>query len=84
MTEETISNYDHSIQIDPVTYPRFDPLMTAREVSQYLRVHYDTVIRWTKKKRIPVVGLVAGSPRYRKSSIDAWLSKTKKEEGSHA
>lgn len=55
-----------------------DQLMTAREVADYIRKNYDTVLRWAKNGRIPLAGRTPdGDPRFKKTSIDTWLVKNK-------
>ena len=57
-----------------------DPLWTAEEVAEYLRLAETTVSQWAKIGRIPVVK-VGALNRFRKSEIDAWLASNAKPAG---
>jgi excisionase family DNA binding protein len=49
-----------------------DPVLTAEDLAQYLRVHRTSVYRFLKYKGLP--GFKLGSDwRFRKSKVDAWL-----------
>lgn len=54
-----------------------EPLWTAEEVADYLRVAETTVSQWAKIGRIPVVK-VGTLNRFKKSEIDRWLASNSK------
>lgn len=53
-----------------------DPLMTTREVAEYLRVSTTTILRSWKSGDLPGfrVGGRRGPLRFRREEIDAWLA----------
>jgi len=48
-------------------------LLTARQLSELLGVSAETVLRWTRRGRLPGFRLPGGALRYRPDAIDAWL-----------
>ena len=50
-----------------------DCLLTAREVAGYLRVSTETVLRWTRRGKLPGFPLPSGAIRYRKDDLDRWV-----------
>ena len=50
-------------------------LMTAPELAEFLRISMASVYRLVKHKQIPVIK-VGHQLRFRKDSIDLWMSKT--------
>ena len=53
-------------------------MMTASEVSEYLRISRASVYRLVKTKEIPV-SKIGRQLRFRKDVIDKWLSKKESE-----
>ena len=51
-----------------------ESLLTAEEISRYLRVHKETIYRWVTRRQIPFVMLPRGL-RFRKEAVDQWLAK---------
>ena len=51
-----------------------EALWTAEEMSQYLRVHKETIYRWVTRRQIPFVMLPRGV-RFKKEAVDRWLAK---------
>jgi PTS system nitrogen regulatory IIA component len=50
-----------------------EPLMSVREIAEYLNVHISSIYMWSQKGQMPAIKM--GSMwRYRRSDIDAWLS----------
>jgi excisionase family DNA binding protein len=52
---------------------RLEPLMTARELAEMLRVSLSTVRRWTRSGKVPAVRLSNRAIRYRRSDVEAAL-----------
>ena len=50
------------------------PLLTAREVSEVLGDHPETVLRWVRRGKLPAVRLPSGQLRFREDALDAWLA----------
>ena len=50
-----------------------EPLMTAQEVADLVRVHIQTFHRWRRAGLGPRETSIAGKPRYRERDIEAWL-----------
>ena len=50
-------------------------VMTAQEVAGYLNLHYLTVIRFARQRRIPGLKLGGGDWRFLKSDLDQWIVK---------
>jgi excisionase family DNA binding protein len=50
-----------------------EPLLTARELSEWLGVSPETVLRWTRARKVPAVRLPGGALRYREEAIEAWI-----------
>lgn len=51
-------------------------ILTAREVADLLRVSAETVLRWTRHRKIEAVrlpGTKRGRARYRRSAVDAFI-----------
>ena len=59
--------------MEPVVRNAAEPLWTAEEVADYLRVSVETVKKWVKLDQIPH-GKAGSLARFRKSDIDAWLA----------
>jgi excisionase family DNA binding protein len=49
-------------------------LLTARELSEWLGVSPETVLRWTRARKVPAVRLPSRAVRYRESDIEAWVA----------
>ncbi len=47
------------------------PVMTVRELAEYLRVHPSTIYRLLKKRRIPAFK-VGSDWRFNRETIDRW------------
>ena len=58
--------------------PKSLDLMTADEVARYLRISKASIYRLVKDKKIPVSS-IGRQLRFRKDSIDRWLSKKESE-----
>jgi excisionase family DNA binding protein len=54
-------------------------LMTTPELAEYLRISMASVYRLVRQKQIPV-SKVGRQLRFRKDTIDLWLSKTEASE----
>jgi excisionase family DNA binding protein len=50
-----------------------DPLLTARQLSEWLGVSAETVLRWTRRGQLPAIRLPGGAIRIRESDLDGWL-----------
>lgn len=46
--------------------------LTIKEVSEYLSISHQTLMLWTRTKRIPAMK-VGKSWRYKKDEIDQWV-----------
>jgi excisionase family DNA binding protein len=51
--------------------------LTRRQVAEAFQVSPHTIIRWELAGRLPAVRLGAGSVRYRRADIEAFLSRCK-------
>jgi excisionase family DNA binding protein len=49
-------------------------LLTARELAEWIGVSTETVLRWTRARKLPAVRLPGGALRYRESDIEAWVA----------
>jgi len=49
------------------------PLLTARQVAEQLGVCPETVLRWTRDRKLPGHRLPGGGLRYQQAELDAWL-----------
>jgi excisionase family DNA binding protein len=49
-------------------------LLTAREVATQLSVSTETVLRWTRRGRLPGFRLPGGALRYREADLEGWLT----------
>jgi excisionase family DNA binding protein len=49
-------------------------LLRAREVAEQLDVSAETVLRWTRRGKLPGIRLSSGAVRYRAEEIDSWLA----------
>jgi excisionase family DNA binding protein len=49
-------------------------LLTAREVGEVLGVSAETILRWTRARKLPAIRLPSGAIRYREADIDEWLA----------
>jgi excisionase family DNA binding protein len=49
------------------------PLLTARQVADLLGVSSETVLRWTRRGKLPAVRLPGGALRYRPDILERWL-----------
>lgn len=47
--------------------------LTRREVADIFRVSQHSIIRWERDGRLPAVRLGAGSVRYRRADVQAFL-----------
>jgi excisionase family DNA binding protein len=56
------------------------PVMTVRELADYLRVHPSTIYRLLKQKRIPAFK-VGSDWRFNREAIDHWRLEQPKIEG---
>jgi excisionase family DNA binding protein len=50
-----------------------EPLVTARQVAEFLGVTPKTVLRWTGRGLLPAIELPSGAIRYRPEDLEAWL-----------
>jgi excisionase family DNA binding protein len=48
-------------------------LLTAREMAAWLGVSPETVLRWTRARKLPAIRLPGGAIRYRSTDLDGWL-----------
>ncbi len=48
-------------------------LITARSVAEQLDVSSETVLRWTRKGKVPAVKLPSGQIRYDEDELAAWI-----------
>lgn len=55
-----------------------DSLMTVHEVATYLSLSEATVYRWAKAQKIPAMK-IRQVWRFKKSEIDAWITKRQAE-----
>jgi excisionase family DNA binding protein len=51
----------------------FEPLLTAEEASQHLRIHVKTLQKLARERRVPSVRM-GKYWRFRLSALDRWLS----------
>ena len=49
-------------------------LLTARDVAELLGVSAETVLRWTRKGKLPAIRLPGGALRFREAELEAWLA----------
>jgi excisionase family DNA binding protein len=49
-------------------------LLTAREVATQVSVSTETVLRWTRRGRLPGFRLPGGALRYREADLEGWLT----------
>ena len=50
-----------------------EPLMSVREIAEYLNVNISSIYMWSQKGQIPAIKM-GTMWRYRRSEIDRWLS----------
>lgn len=50
--------------------PNTTPLLTPREAAARLAIHPETLRRWTREGRVPVVRLPTGQLRFRPEDIE--------------
>lgn len=55
-----------------------DPLLTAKELSEILKVSPRTIREWTRKNMIPYMKL-GGTIRFNERQIETWLVKKSKK-----
>lgn len=55
--------------------PNADKLLTAAQVAAMIPVHVETVRRWAREGRLPVVELPSGRKRYRASDVAVLLGR---------
>jgi excisionase family DNA binding protein len=58
-----------------------EPLLTARAVAGQLAVSPETVLRWTRRGRLPGIKLPSGAIRYRPADLEEWLADHSTESG---
>jgi excisionase family DNA binding protein len=51
-----------------------DRLLTAREVAGLLGFSTETILRWARQGKLPVVRLPGGAIRFRPDDLDRWLT----------
>jgi excisionase family DNA binding protein len=56
-----------------VNDPLAIPLLTAREVGEYLGVSAESVLRWRRRGELPAIRLPGGAIGFRESELEAWL-----------
>jgi excisionase family DNA binding protein len=54
--------------------PLPDRLLTARMVADMLGVSTETILRWTRKGKLPAIRLPGGAIRYRPAALEDWLA----------
>lgn len=54
--------------------PNTEPLLTALDVSRLLKVHEETVRRWTRSGKLRAVDLPNRTVRYRQEDVDALVA----------
>jgi len=59
-------------------YATIKPIITLKEVANYLDVSRMTIYRFIKKGKIPV-SRVGNQYRFRKAKIDEWLDRQEKK-----
>ena len=55
--------------------PNTDQLLTAKQVAALIPVHPETVRRWTREGLLTAVELPSGRKRYRRSAVEALLTR---------
>ena len=50
------------------------PLLTARQVAELLAVSPETVLRWTRRGKLPAIKLPSRAIRYRPDELERWLA----------
>ena len=50
------------------------PLLTAREVAEWIGVSPETVLRWTRRGELPATRLPSGALRYHEEALGRWLA----------
>ena len=48
-------------------------LLTVREAAELLRVHPETLRRWTREGRIRLGGMAGSRLRYRRDDLSRWI-----------
>jgi excisionase family DNA binding protein len=54
--------------------PAVSRFVTARELAERLGVSTETVLRWTRDRKLPGFRMPGGALRYRESDLAVWLS----------
>jgi excisionase family DNA binding protein len=49
-------------------------LLTAREVGELLGLSTETVLRWSRRGKLPAVRLPSGAIRFREVDLDEWIA----------
>jgi excisionase family DNA binding protein len=49
-------------------------LLTARELSEWLGVSSETILRWTRARKLPAVRMPGGAIRFRGVDIERWVA----------
>jgi len=52
-----------------------DELLTAKQVSEWLRVHQNTIYVWVTRREIPFLKLPGNTTRFPRIKIETWLQK---------
>jgi excisionase family DNA binding protein len=60
--------------------PMNDPILTVKEVAEYLKVNERTIYRLATEKKIPAFR-VGASWRFRKEDVDKWTASQQETKG---
>lgn len=55
--------------------PQVELLLTAAELSGWLRVSRDTIYAWVSRREVPFVKLPGNTTRFPRAAIEDWLRK---------
>jgi excisionase family DNA binding protein len=57
-----------------------EPLMSVKELAEYLQVDMSTIYLWSQRGQIPAMK-VGKAWRYRRSEIEEWLNRQRSQPG---
>ncbi len=52
-----------------------EELLTAKQVSGWLKVHQNTIYAWVTRREIPFVKLPGNTTRFPRQRVESWLQK---------
>lgn len=55
--------------------PQVESLLTAAELSEWLRVKRNTIYIWVSRREVPFVKLPGNTTRFPREAIEKWLRK---------